>query len=624
MKWLNKLGIPAKLTIIFVLGVYLPLIIAGYCGFLFSQKEELRNAIETYGLMAEMEKNDLSHQFDRIISEIKILGESKPLKDILRLYEKNLHLDYEKLLKVETLKEDLAFIDSRSKVILASNPNLFGMAISVIKKPYEKYQILMAINEDKTSHEITIKKAFYIDVAHLKDFFNSEQILFHGNKSAIFPFNEKDKEVMDSVLLYKGKIGANSDSQYIIAFYFNAFFNKAYATKENLTNLDRKFTLYLAQDNSGKISLFNPQYIYNDFYIDWIDKKLPKTFLNLEKGEFTDNNGNIFFIRKINLNYPNLAKLVMVSFFPRDLIRKPFTNVRNQATKSLALISLIIIPFIFFAIKTLTLRLKGITKNLNNTSSTLETSIDGILKTSSIIKNSNKDNKIAINEISSKMESYIGSNKNFINEVAFMRMLSKETSNSAIEGRNDLNDLAISMDQVIESSKSIYKILNIIENISTQTNILSMNASVEAARAGEHGKGFAVVAEAIRNLAQKSSQSAAEIGNQIQDSIKVSEKGSQKAAQNRAKFNNIIENISKLNDIINAASTNLSQRIDDFTKVGDALNKINLAVSEGSLQTEKHEDIALKLSTEADSLRESIKEILALVEGAKKNENTAS
>lgn len=68
------------------------------------------------------------------------------------------------------------------------------------------------------------------------------------------------------------------------------------------------------------------------------------------------------------------------------------------------------------------------------------------------------------------------------------------------------------VDKLKETTGSIVKILDVLHNVTKQTNILSLNASIEAARAGAAGKGFMVVADEVRNLAEQSRQSIAIVG----------------------------------------------------------------------------------------------------------------
>lgn len=104
-------------------------------------------------------------------------------------------------------------------------------------------------------------------------------------------------------------------------------------------------------------------------------------------------------------------------------------------------------------------------------------------------------------------------------------LISSKAGETLMTGNVKMEELKVAIGEISKCSEQIGTIISDIEEIASQTNLLSLNAAIEAARAGEAGKGFAVVADQVKNLAEESAKAAGRTTTLIQTTIDAVEKG---------------------------------------------------------------------------------------------------
>jgi len=219
--------------------------------------------------------------------------------------------------------------------------------------------------------------------------------------------------------------------------------------------------------------------------------------------------------------------------------------------------------------------------SVTETNATMEQVIANINKLNGHVDNQTRNVSQASSAIE-EMVANIGSVTNtLINNASNVKNL-KEASEI---GRTGLQDVAQDIQEISRESEGLLEINSVMENIASQTNLLSMNAAIEAAHAGEAGKGFAVVADEIRKLAESSSEQSKTIGTVLKKIAESIKKITESTENVLAKFEGIdsgVRTVSDQEDNIRNAMEEQGEGSKQVLQGVSSLNEITQQVKNGS------------------------------------------
>ena len=178
----------------------------------------------------------------------------------------------------------------------------------------------------------------------------------------------------------------------------------------------------------------------------------------------------------------------------------------------------------------------------------------------------------------------------------------EEAGQSSIE----MKAMVDAMTRIDDTSKKIGNIISEIEDIASQTNLLSLNASIEAARAGEAGKGFAVVADQIRQLAEQTTKSAVDTRELIEGALQEIEEGNKAADRAAESINNVVEGIQKIAESSKNVSDVAREQANAMDQADQGVAQISEVVQSNSAVAEESSATSEELSAEATSLDDLI------------------
>ena len=182
----------------------------------------------------------------------------------------------------------------------------------------------------------------------------------------------------------------------------------------------------------------------------------------------------------------------------------------------------------------------------------------------------------------------------------------KASANKANEEKEKMNDLLMEMEHITEISKEIGNIITDIEDIASQTNLLSLNASIEAARAGEAGKGFAVVADQIGKLAADSAQSVVNTRDLIDKTLVEIEKGNAITRTTADSFNQIIADMESFAEIAENTMEKANSQAESLEQIGQGIEQLSGVVQGNAASSEENTAISINLAEGAAKMHDRV------------------
>lgn len=208
----------------------------------------------------------------------------------------------------------------------------------------------------------------------------------------------------------------------------------------------------------------------------------------------------------------------------------------------------------------------------------------------------------SIEQTAASMEELTSTVRQNADNAAHANELAHEASGVAMKGGEVVKQVVTTMNAIQSSSGKVVDIIGVIDSIAFQTNILALNAAVEAARAGEQGRGFAVVAAEVRNLAQRSAQSAREIKSLIETSVSNVNLGTDLVTQAGSTMDELMQGVRNVTTLMGEIMSSSREQSTGIEQVNLAINQLDNTTQQNATLVQQVSSASLSMSEQTQQL----------------------